>query len=270
MERKFALICAWLTAGRPSELANISYGRMHWDSLFKTVVATVLQFKTAKPKIISFPAGSDRHCDFYLALADIFCLPPDVNQAHKAMWLNPILKGVKSPGTKLGDFIRSLTEGGRGSRGKYRSFKVPNLPQGASAGGFRPGVINFLMMFMARDFVVRCTGHDLKGASALYEYLEAILAMLMPGAVVLAGWPAFPYGKMGMGPRPASLAALHLSADHTLKLHELIHELYHHNSDTPKQLIRGGALYPMVEAAFASQVSAVVTRDPRVGSLLGR
>ena len=57
MERKFALICGWLLVGRPSELANISFGMMHWDPQFKTTTADVLQPKAAKIKLASFPAG---------------------------------------------------------------------------------------------------------------------------------------------------------------------------------------------------------------------
>ena len=37
-------------------------------------------------------------------------------------------------------------------------------------------------------------GAHAQRASARYEYLEVCRALLMPGAVVLAGWPAFPWG----------------------------------------------------------------------------
>jgi hypothetical protein len=48
----------------------------------------------------------------------------------------------------------------------------------------------------------------MKGISALYEYIDAKLANVIPGAVVLGGWPALPWGQRGMGPRPASLDAI--------------------------------------------------------------
>jgi hypothetical protein len=42
----------------------------------------------------------------------------------------------------------------------------------------------------------------------LFEYIDARIANVIPGAVVLAGWPAFAWGQRGPGPRPASLDAI--------------------------------------------------------------
>lgn len=47
--------------------------------------------------------------------------------------------------------------------------------------GFRRGAVNECCSTMPVDFVVQTTGHDLTGASALYEYLNASRAMLQPG-----------------------------------------------------------------------------------------
>ena len=77
-----------------------------------------------------------------------------------------------------------------------------------SAGGIRPGVINTLTKYMPVEFVVCMTGHEMKGGTAAYEYIDAQLALCMPGALVLAGWPKLPWGQLGDGPTPADISVL--------------------------------------------------------------
>ena len=62
-----------------------------------------------------------------------------------------------------------------------------------NASFFRSGAANFMTLFMPAEYVANLTGHPLSGRSALYEYLGVCRALLMPGAVVLAGWPALPW-----------------------------------------------------------------------------
>ena len=38
-----------------------------------------------------------------------------------------------------------------------------------------------MAMFMPSEFVAQVTGHDMRVVSALFEYLESMLAVLMPG-----------------------------------------------------------------------------------------
>jgi hypothetical protein len=80
-----------------------------------------------------------------------------------------------------------------------------DLPAGANAGGIRPGTCNMLAFAMPNEFVLFCTGHVLTAISALFEYLDADVANAMVGAVVLANWPPFSFGKRGKGPVPADL-----------------------------------------------------------------
>lgn len=65
-----------------------------------------------------------------------------------------------------------------------------------------------LHKYMPGELIAHVTGHDLKGTSALYEYIDASRALAIPGALVLAGWPALPWGHHGAGPKPPSLDAL--------------------------------------------------------------
>jgi hypothetical protein len=55
------------------------------------------------------------------------------------------------------------------------------LPDDVSAGGIRPGACNMLRCTMPADLAVIATGHDLRGTSAFYEYIDADRATHMPG-----------------------------------------------------------------------------------------
>ena len=98
------------------------------------------------------------------------------------------------------------------------------------------------------------TGHELKNASALYEYVDASLALCMPGAIVLAGWPPLPWGQLGHGPEPPSIFALEEIGVSREKLEYTIDILFNLDSASPPMLMKGGSLRPAVYAAFASIV----------------
>jgi len=85
---------------------------------------------------------------------------------------------------------------------------VDSLPDSATAGGIRPGIINELAAKMPAELVVQASGHNFASLSALWEYLNASLALCMSAAIVLGGWPALCWGLNGMGPVPATLVAL--------------------------------------------------------------
>jgi len=125
-----------------------------------------------------------------------------------------------------------------------------------SLGGFRSGALNELCALMPAEFAVQCTGHDLRSASALYEYMDPSVALAMPGAIVLSGWPALPWGQLGMGPAPPSLRELITSGlvSNMGQLELAIDHLYRVDSASPPQIRRDGHLRPMLHAAFASQV----------------
>jgi hypothetical protein len=85
---------------------------------------------------------------------------------------------------------------------------VSELPDSANAGGIRAGACNTMASFMPDLFVANASGHDLKGYSSLFDYLDVSVALCIPGGIVLAGWPALPWGQLGMGPVPPSIAPL--------------------------------------------------------------
>ena len=206
--RRLGIQSAWHSGGRSSESACISWDTaLQWDEEMQAVYVEVKQSKIAKAKIIAFVAGADRHCDWFLALADFMAMhAPPIYNSDEPSWIIPELHGTSSPGTKLGDWLRALRPCEKGGAAGYagKGYSVPSLPENVNAGGIRPGVSNMLSKYMPGELVVHVTGHDLKSTSALYEYVDADRALALPGALVLAGWQALPWGHHGDGPSPPS------------------------------------------------------------------
>jgi uncharacterized membrane protein YgcG len=107
---------------------------------------------------------------------------------------------------------------------------------------------------MPAEFVAAVTGHVLNNRSALYEYIDVTRALLMPGAVVLAGWQPFPWGRLGRGSVPASLRVLLTVGVTEEQLELFVDTLFTLDSASPPQLRRDGALRPVAHAAAASLV----------------
>ena len=109
-----------------------------------------------------------------------------------------------------------------------------------------------MTLFMPAEYVANLTGHPLSGRSALYEYLEVCRALLMPGAVVLAGWPALPWGQLGRGARPASFVALEQIAVGMDVIVPFVERLFSLDSSSPTQLRPASASSPLSAARRAS------------------
>ena len=112
------------------------------------------------------------------------------------------------------------------------------------------GVVNHLTTRTPVEFVISVTQHQMKGKSALYNYIEADHAALQPGASILAGWPAFPWGQCGRGAAAPSLDALGEDAG---RLHEFV-DMFFHLQCREKILRRRGGLYEMTRASCASLI----------------
>jgi hypothetical protein len=117
-------------------------------------------------------------------------------------WVFPQLQQPTASGTVVGGYLEALLPAERGgkSNGKYLGVLVDSLPDNANAGGIRPGIIiNELAASMPAELVVQASGHNFASMSALWEYLDASLALCMAAAIVLGGWPALSWGLNGMG-----------------------------------------------------------------------
>ncbi|KAK3245472.1 hypothetical protein CYMTET_44962 [Cymbomonas tetramitiformis] len=106
---------------------------------------------------------------------------------------------------------------------------------------------------MPAELVAHVTGHEM-GTSAMWEYLDPSRALCIPGATVLAGWPAFPWGQHGMGPSPPSLDAIISPLLHMEKLEGIVDKVFRLDNATNPAHWKGGELRPLLHAAFASGV----------------
>ena len=111
-----------------------------------------------------------------------------------------------------------------------------------------------LAVAVPATIAVHTTGHNLDKLSALWEYIGARIALLMPSAVALADWPALPYGQNGRGPaNPKLQPVIHLGVG--LELLELMaDELFSFHDASPPMLLQGAPLRPMVRASLATLI----------------
>mmetsp|Transcript_11864 Transcript_11864/g.25028 ORF Transcript_11864/g.25028 Transcript_11864/m.25028 type:complete len:152 (-) Transcript_11864:739-1194(-) len=137
--------------------------------------------------------------------------------------------------------MQPLGRGGAAKYAKFSHFSVDALPDRVTAGGVRPGASNTLCKYMPAEMVVHVTGHELKTTSALYEYVDANRAIAIPGARVLAGWPALPWGHLGDGPLPPSLKPLHEASIPESNLEDAIDNVFYLDSASPPMLLRSCA-----------------------------
>ena len=166
------------------------------------------QSKTSKPKLCALIAGASRHSCWFAALAQSLTLNRiPVYEPAKSAWIFPKLQQGKYHGTVLGSYIKALQPAqADGGLVKYKDVAVPGLPVGVSAASIRPGVCNTLVSNMPVEIAIANTGHTLTSVSVNFEYVDSALAVCIPGALVLAGWPAPPWGQLSPGVVPASLA----------------------------------------------------------------
>ena len=264
--RKFALLSTQRAAGRSSEIAWSTYRNMLWDAHFRHVIVETAQNKSAKLKLAAFGAGATRHADWFLAFGDYLVLQPnEIYGEDQPNWLIPRLQETSAPGTTLTRWIQDVLPSKRGGHSNYQDKRLvlPQLPPGATAAGLRRGASNELVAAMPTALAVLVTGHDCKKLSAFFEYLDVSRAGLMPGSVVLGGWPSG-HGErlqMGKGPVPASLDALEEFALEEAKVEGMIDTLFRFDSASPPMLLREGHLRPAVRAAFASMIMHFADRS---------
>ena len=266
--RKLAIKTAWRCAGRGGESSLISYGGLKWKDLYETTVIEAPQSKTSKLKLVPLVAGLDRHSDWLIDFGDNLVLTrgsilwKDPQDESKKCWLLPDMAGANAS-TKLSGYIKALQPAGRsGSVARYAEVASPwivdgdevDLPPQSTAAGIRPGASDTLAMHVPAELAVHTTGHDLTNLSALWEYLGARVTLCMPGALVLAGWPAFPYGHNGTPPVHPSLQPL-LRANVPLEfLKSLTDELFSLHDGSPPMLLQGGPCRKMTLATLATLV----------------
>jgi len=266
-ERKFQTICLWLTAGRSSEAAWLSWDAMDWDTEFDCLFAELPQSKVSAVKLVAFMAGITAASCFFACLGNYLVMCGDRSHIYEQSepgWVFPELQASKSPGTVLGTYMKALLV--RGGAKAYEAVAQSELPETINASFFRSGAANFMALSMPAEFVANVTGHPLNGRSALYEYLEVCRALLMPGAVVLAGWPALPWGQLGRGARPASFVALEQIGVGMDVIVPFVERLFNLDSSSPMQLRPASASSPeggLWKATLAAAATLVMYYEER-------
>ena len=242
--------------GRASETALMSFRQLQWDADVQCVYVDVPQLKTKKVKKVAFFPGADREICWFVDFADNLCLELRTEKYDEATssFLFSELFTRSCPGKVLGGYIKSLVEALPGV-----------LTRSCAAAGFRAGVVNLLHQYVPESFACVVSGHS-TFSEAFQQYLDASLAMCIPGAIVLMGWPPFIWGTNGAGPKPATLDAIKdlplpfpagAEFENIGALLETFADIHYTLSDleySPPQLVRGGALRPLVLAALATQV----------------
>ena len=255
--RKLAVKTLWRAAGRAGEPGALNYNGLRWNELFGTAVIESPQSKPSKLKFVTFPAGNDRHADWLLDFGDQLIFQSRgvehtnmVYQEGETPWLLPSLQGG-NPGTKIAEYIKGLAPGGLD---RYAPFVVKHLPRDPTAAGIRPGAADTLCCSVPAELAVHNTGHDLTGLSALWNYLQARIALCMPGAIVLAGWKGLPYGHMGHGPVHPTLEAITDNGVAIERLDTMIDSLFAFCDATLSKLRVDGELRPMLHCTLATQI----------------
>ncbi|XRB20356.1 hypothetical protein RI054_24g102030 [Pseudoscourfieldia marina] len=100
---------------------------------------------------------------------------PPIFEDGEACFLNTKLSLAAHPARVLGASMKDLRK------------DCPELPEDVSAGGLAPRRGELRPDARRPDVFVPHNRHDGKGFSNLFEYMDASVAMAIPGAVVLAG-----------------------------------------------------------------------------------
>lgn len=72
--RRLAIWTLFASAGRSSETATITFDGLEWDAEMNGGFVEIIQTKAGKFKLIALVAGRDRHCDYFLFLADFLTM----------------------------------------------------------------------------------------------------------------------------------------------------------------------------------------------------
>lgn len=252
--RAFATELLRMTAGRSSEAAYAMWTTMEWDAFFSCAYFGAPQTKVSEIKLACLVAGASRHECPLTILGDYIALNPDrdLHIEGDELWLVPELQSVKSPGEKIGDFMRALLPSDRGGQLKYARVSVATLPDGITAGGARPGCATELgASGVPGEFSTLATGHDMTNFSTFYRYQRVERLLVNLCASVLAGWNATPYGQLAKGPVPATTDAI-VGIDMTA-FERYIDHLYAIDASAPPFFKQTGRLRPLLRASAASQ-----------------
>jgi hypothetical protein len=199
-----------VAVGRTCEISGLSIDCMKWDLSQKVPSAEWAQVKTHKHKIVLLMASGDRNLCPLNALATAYARGVFNDQMWEEDGMNFLFPGLaerqssNSAEYPLTVWLRQQSQ--ESTHGIYSNFIVDSLPKGVSASGQRVGGIDEMSTSgVSFELMLHNSGHDATRSSTLFHYIRAHTASCIPGARVLSGWPAPPYGQLGAGAKAASL-----------------------------------------------------------------
>jgi len=101
-------------------------------------------------------------------------------------------------------------------------------------------VVEVLVLRVPDIFAAVKTWHNLTSVSAMYDYMCTRLVLTITGAVVLAAWPALPWGQLGPGAQPACLDTLVVCAVDLAQLVWVMGEIFNLHDESPIGFLSGG------------------------------
>jgi hypothetical protein len=153
-----------------------------------------------------------------------------------------------------------------GSLQKFQDYAITHdkygveLPPAPTAKGMRHGACETICIGVPAELAIHVTGHDLTSVGALFNYLNARVALCIPGALLLAGWPGLPYGQTGNGSKFPSLETLVKAGVSMKRLEAMIDELFGFHDFSPPMLLSDGQLRPLMHVTLATMVMYYETR----------
>ena len=256
--RKCSLIGANYAVGRSASLGWLSDESLVWDPKFRQLFGQLPQAKTSQSKTVGFCASASPHLCFFAALGHrqaVRPLRPDPDAGLTWIFseLHPNSKG-QSSGRKIGQYMKDVAVGTKSKFQKCATAGEWAAQLDFTGAGIRPAAINELSLYMPAEFVTNITGQHMAILCAMYEYMDATLAMLQPALVVLAGFQPLPFGRLGKGPAAASLRALLEQGVDMLKVKKMLVLFFELDASAPPSFREGEKLFPMMKACFASVV----------------
>jgi len=129
--------------------------------------------------------------------------------------------------------------------------KIRDIDPRTSAASLRHGACNFLAANMPVVNVTASSGHSIprEKVGSLMDYIGGGRAKLVPGALLLSGWPPPPWGQMSCGVAPPLLSSIVDVEVTPEKMDEVATCLYRMDCSTPVMLraVPRGHLRPLVE-----------------------
>jgi hypothetical protein len=187
--RRSCIATIFCGGGRGGEGATVGYELMSWNITLGALTILWSQIKTGKqkPAVLLTPKYSNKSfaaCPYHALGGMWMCNGARADtQSDGPTWVFPGLASVQSSATKVTNMLLDLKSGPKqGAAYKNKLINVNKLPDGVTAGSLRTGAICEMKAHGVPIYnVTALSGHDLRGYSAMFEYLLVDVNDVVPG-----------------------------------------------------------------------------------------